>query len=357
MNRDFWSGRRTFVTGHTGFKGAWLALWLHQLGARLTGYALPNPSASSTFVSAAIDKCVDSTYADIRDLEQLRKTMAAARPEIVFHMAAQPLVRPSYQDPIGTYSTNVMGVVHLLEAVRSTPTVKAVVVVTSDKCYRNQEWLWGYRESEPMGGFDPYSSSKGCAELITDAYRSSYFHPERYTDHGVAIASARAGNVIGGGDWAPDRLIPDFVRAMMDDKELLVRSPHAVRPWQHVLEPLCGYMSLAEQLVVTGPRVCEAWNFGPHEHDARPVAWLVDRLVKLWGENARWRVDDNAHPHEAHHLKLDISKARAHLHWEPRWSLDEALKKVVDWYRALRHGCEMRNVCLGQIEAYERAGD
>jgi CDP-glucose 4,6-dehydratase len=271
-------------------------------------------------------------------------------------LAAQSLVRTSYLDPVGTYSTNVMGLVHLLEAVRTCRSVRAVLIVTSDKCYENREWLWGYREEEPMGGYDPYSSSKGCAELVATAYRRSYFLPERYAEHRVAIATARAGNVIGGGDWSEDRLIPDFMRAVVARKELLVRSPHAVRPWQHVLEPLLGYLILAEQLLVAGPTVSEGWNFGPHDHDARPVSWLVDNLAKLWGDSARWRLDDKVHPHEAHYLKLDISKARARLHWAPRWSLTDALGRVVDWYRAQQDGQDMRKICLGQIEAYERAG-
>jgi CDP-glucose 4,6-dehydratase len=356
VNPAFWSAKRVLVTGHTGFKGGWLAIWLDRLGAQVSGFALPEPSASSVFHAAKVDRDVATTYGDIRNLEQFRAALRAAQPEVVFHLAAQSLVRPSYEDPVGTYSTNVMGVVHVLEAVRTCESVRAVVIVTSDKCYQNQEWSWSYRENEPLGGFDPYSSSKGCAELVAAAFRSSYFHPESFKDHGVGIATARAGNVIGGGDWAKDRLIPDFMRAMLEGRELLVRSPEAVRPWQYVLEPLCGYIELAEQLILSGSPVCEAWNFGPHDHDARPVAWLVAQLTGLWGENAHWRIDAAPHPHEAHYLKLDISKARARLHWSPRWSLTEALQKVVDWYRAQRDGHDMRNICLAQIEAYERAG-
>jgi CDP-glucose 4,6-dehydratase len=356
VNPAFWSGKRVLVTGHTGFKGAWLALWLCRLGARVSGFALPEPTPAAVFNAAGVERDVDTTYGDVRDLEQFRAALQAQQPEVVFHLAAQSLVRPSYEDPVGTYATNVMGVVHVLEAVRTCESVRAVVIVTSDKCYQNQEWPWGYRESEPMGGFDPYSSSKGCAEIVTAAFRSSYFNPASFASHGVGIATARAGNVIGGGDWAKDRLIPDFMRSMLVGEELLVRSPQAIRPWQYVLEPLCGYIGLAEQLVANGPAVCEAWNFGPYDHDARPVAWVVEQLTRGWGESASWRIDSAAHPHEAHYLKLDISKARGRLHWSPRWSLSQALEKVIDWYRAQRDGQDMRRVCLAQIEAYERAG-
>lgn len=354
---DFWRGRRVLITGHTGFKGGWLTIWLDRMGAQLHGYALPPPAGQQLFSAAGIEQCIKTNYGDIRDLDLFRDVVRRAQPEFIFHLAAQSLVRPSYEDPVGTYSTNVMGAVNLLEATRACDSVRAVLIVTSDKCYENREWLWGYREDESMGGYDPYSSSKGCAELVAAAYRRSFFPLTHYQQHRVAIATARAGNVIGGGDWAQDRLVPDFVRAAVTGKELLIRSPHAVRPWQHVLEPTMGYITLAEQLALAGPAVSEAWNFGPHEGDARPVSWLVENLVKLWGEGVRWRADDNdMHPHEAHYLKLDISKARARLHWAPRWSLYEALARVVEWYRAQRDGQDVRQVCLDQIAAYERAG-
>jgi CDP-glucose 4,6-dehydratase len=356
VNSGFWSGKSVLITGHTGFKGAWLAIWLDRLGARLHGYALPPPAGPSLFSAANIEQCVETTYGDVRDLERFRDAIGRAQPEVIFHLAAQSLVRASYEDPVGTYATNVMGAVNLLEVVRSCKSVRAVLIVTSDKCYENREWLWGYREDEPLGGHDPYSSSKACAELVAAAYRRSFFSPLQYPQHRVAIATARAGNVIGGGDWAEDRLVPDFMRAVLAGQELLIRSPHAVRPWQHVLEPSIGYITLAEQLALAGPTVAEGWNFGPHDHDAKPVSWLVEHLVKLWGEGARWRVDDNVHPHEAHCLKLDISKAQARLHWSPRWSLHEALVRVVEWYRAQRDGEDVRRVCLTQIEAYVRAG-
>lgn len=356
VNPAFWRGKRVFLTGHTGFKGGWLATWLQRLGADVFGYSLPPATEPNFFGAAGLEKRLHTTYGDIRDLDKLAAALKQSRAEVVFHLAAQPLVQASYRDPVGTYATNVMGSVHLLEAVRASGSVRAVVMVTSDKCYENQEWVWGYRENEPMGGYDPYSNSKGCTELVTAAYRRSYFHPARYGDHHVALASARAGNVIGGGDWAEDRLIPDFIRAIVAGKELRVRSPHAIRPWQHVLEPLSGYIALAERLATEGTAYAEAWNFGPNDHDAKPVSWLADRLVNAWGNNASWRVDDKVHPHEAHYLKLDISKARMRLRWEPRWPLADALSKVVDWYRAHQAGQDMNAFSLAQIEAYEQAG-
>ena len=276
IDADFWRGRRVFLTGHTGFKGGWLALWLQRLGADVTGYALDPPTTPSLFAVARVGAGMRSIINDIRDAETLAQAMREAQPEIVIHMAAQPLVRYSYQAPVETYATNVMGTVHLLEAVRQTDSVRAVVNVTSDKCYENREWVWGYRENEPMGGYDPYSNSKGCAELVTAAYRNSYFNPAQYSQHGVALASARAGNVIGGGDWAEDRLIPDILRAIAAGEAVNIRSPHAIRPWQHVLEPLSGYLLLAQRLIEDGPAHAEGWNFGPSEEDARPVQWIVE---------------------------------------------------------------------------------
>lgn len=307
MNPAFWPGRRVLVTGHTGFKGGWLSLWLQQLGAAVTGYALAPPSRPSLFETARVGESMDSTVGDVRDFDTLQATVAKYRPEIVFHLAAQPLVVPSYQQPVETYATNIMGTVHLLEAVRQVGGVRVVVNVTSDKCYANREWLWGYRENEPMGGEDPYSSSKGCAELVTAAYRASFFPPADYARHGLALASARAGNVIGGGDWAAHRLIPDMIRAFQASRPTSIRCPEAVRPWQHVLEPLSGYLTLAEHLWIEGPALAEGWNFGPREHDARPVRWLVDRLAELWSDDASWEPDGEPHPHEAHYLKLDCA--------------------------------------------------
>lgn len=352
MNMTFWRGKKVFLTGHTGFKGSWLSLWLQQLGAEVTGYALQPPTNPSLFEVASVAQGMISIIGDIRDSAVLSKAMRAAAPDIVIHMAAQPLVRFSYVNPVETYSTNVMGTVHLLEAVRQTPSVRAVVNVTSDKCYDNKEWIWGYRENEPMGGYDPYSSSKGCAELVASAYRNSFFNPTKYDEHRVALASGRAGNVIGGGDWAEDRLIPDILRAIIAGRPVVIRSPHAIRPWQHVLEPLFGYLQLAQKLCEQGVAFGEGWNFGPSDEDAKPVRWIVERLTQQWGEGAAWHLDEGAHPHEAHYLKLDCSKAKARLDWHPRWHLAQTLEMIVAWQRAWLAKEDMRRFTLKQIEQY-----
>jgi len=352
VNTAFWKGRRVLLTGHTGFKGSWLSLWLQSMGAQVTGYALDAPTNPSLFEVAEVAKGMTSIVGDIRDLEHMRKVFGDCKPEIVIHMAAQALVRYSYVEPVETYSTNVMGTVNLLEAARSTKSVKAVVNVTSDKCYENREWVWGYRENEAMGGFDPYSSSKGCAELVSAAYRNSYFHPDKYQTHGVALASGRAGNVIGGGDWAEDRLIPDIVRAIAQGKPVNIRNPHAIRPWQHVLEPLSGYLVLAQKLFEEGTSYAEGWNFGPNDEDAKPVEWIVDKLTRTWGEGASWVLDGGNHPHEAHYLKLDCSKAKTRLDWHPRWHLEDALGAIIEWQRAYRDGKDMHELTLRQINAY-----
>ena len=350
MDSQFWKGKKVFITGHTGFKGGWLSLWLQELGAEVTGFALAPKTKPAMFALANIGDGMHSILEDIRDLETLLKAMRQASPEIVFHLAAQPLVRYSYNEPVETYSTNVMGTVHLLESVRKVAGVRAVVIVTSDKCYENREWYWGYREDEPMGGFDPYSSSKGCSELVVSAFRRSFFPMERYFDHGVAIASARAGNVIGGGDWAEDRLIPDILRAIDSRMDVHIRNPTAVRPWQHVLEPLSGYLELGQKLFEEGPAFAEAWNFGPNDVDARPVEWIVNRLVTLWGEEARYCIDGaGATLHEARYLKLDVSKAHVRLNWGPRWSLATCLEKIVTWHRAYRYGADLRQTSIQQI--------
>lgn len=355
VNQLFWQGKRVLLTGHTGFKGSWLSLWLQSMGAQVVGYALAPPTNPSLFEVANVGQGMTSIIGDIRDLAHLRTVFSEHQPEIVIHMAAQPLVRYSYLEPVETYSTNVMGTVNLLEAVRSTKSVKAVVIVTSDKCYENREWAWGYRENEAMGGYDPYSNSKGCAELVTAAYRNSYFHPEQYPTHGVAIGSGRAGNVIGGGDWAGDRLIPDMMRAIMQGQPVSIRNPHSIRPWQHVLEPLSGYLLLAQKLYEEGPSFAEGWNFGPNDDDAKPVQWILDQLTNTWGEGASWKLDGGDHPHEAHYLKLDCSKAKARLHWQPRWTLATAIDHICTWHKAHLAGADMQAMCQHQIQQYQAA--
>lgn len=352
MKAVFWHGKRVLLTGHTGFKGSWLSLWLQSMGAKVIGYALTPPTNPSLFELANVGLGMTSIIGDIRDSAHLQKVFTEHQPEIVIHMAAQPLVRYSYLKPVETYSTNVMGVVNLLEAVRQTKSVKAVVNVTTDKCYENREWAWGYRENEAMGGFDPYSSSKACAELVTAAYRNSYFHPEKYQNHGVAIATGRAGNVIGGGDWAEDRLIPDMMRAILSGQPVSIRNPHSIRPWQHVLEPLSGYLLLAQKLYEEGPGFAEAWNFGPNDDDAKPVDWILDNLTKTWGEGSSWKLDGGDHPHEAHYLKLDCSKAKSRLRWQPRWSLATAIDQICVWHKAQLAGADMRQLTLMQIQMY-----
>ena len=331
-----------------------MSLWLQSFGAELTGFALQPPTNPCLFEVGRVADNMRSIIGDIRDLPTLQKALQQSNPEIVIHMAAQPLVRYSYINPVETYATNVMGTVHLLEAVRNTPSVKAVVNITTDKCYENREWVWGYRENEPMGGYDPYSNSKGCAELVTAAYRNSFFHPEKYQQHGVALASVRAGNVIGGGDWADDRLIPDIMRAITQSRPVNIRNPHAIRPWQHVLEPLSGYMLLAQKLCEEGTGYSEGWNFGPNDEDAKPVQWIVEKLTQSWGEGASWVLDSGNHPHEAHYLKLDCSKAKARLDWHPRWKLDETLCKIVDWQKSYQQRADMRAVTLEQIDIYSK---
>jgi CDP-glucose 4,6-dehydratase len=351
MNREFWKGRRIFLTGHTGFKGGWLSLWLQDMGAEVHGYALQPATDPNLYTVAQVETgMASSTFGDIRDIKSLVDAMQAAVPEIVIHMAAQPLVRYSYAEPVETYATNVMGAVNLFEAVRSSPGVKAVVNVTTDKCYENREWLWGYREHEPLGGHDPYSSSKACAELVTTAYRRSFFQQS-----GVAVASVRAGNVIGGGDWADDRLVPDILRAIDRGESPGIRSPGAIRPWQHVLEPLSGYLLLAERMCLDGAEFAEAWNFGPADDDVKSVGWIVEYLMAEMSAT-NWRHDQADHPHEAHYLKLDSSKAVARLGWRPRWRLREALVHVLEWHSAWRRGSDMREFTIAQVRRYIAEG-
>lgn len=356
VDQNFWAGKRVFLTGHTGFKGGWLALWLTSMGAKVTGYSLaPNTNPNFFEVANVAVGLEHSHIADIRDLDNLQKAMSQAKPEVVIHMAAQPLVRYSYINPVETYATNVMGTVHLLESIRSLDCVRAAVIVTTDKCYENKEWAWGYRENEPMGGHDPYSNSKGCAELVTSAYINSYFSPKKYSEHRVAIASARAGNVIGGGDWSEDRLIPDAIQAFEAQDTLMIRNPLATRPWQHVLEPLSGYLILAQALHEGGAKFDGGWNFGPRDEDARSVQDVINLLIECWGSKARWQQDQSEQPHEAHSLKLDISKARQYLNWAPRWSLEKAIENISQWQQSYQQAINMREISLQQIESYQNS--
>lgn len=344
VDRGFWQGRRVLVTGHSGFKGAWLSLWLQALGARVTGFSAGPPTRPALYELARVGEGLDDLHGDVRDPEAISKALAVSGAEVVIHMAAQSLVLRSLAEPRATYETNVMGTVNVLEAVRRAGSVRAVVVVTSDKCYENREWDWGYRESEAMGGDDPYSSSKGAAELVAAAYRRSFFSDA----DGPRLASARAGNVIGGGDWGEDRLVPDLMRAALAGEAARVRNPNSIRPWQHVLNPLSGYLVLA-QAIWESPDHAHGWNFGPAEDEARPVGWLIERLEALWPERIRWALDEGSHPHEARYLKLDSSLARSRLGWRPPVPLETALAETVDWYRQLQAGADMRDVTLAQI--------
>lgn len=348
VNSEFWIGKRVFLTGHTGFKGSWLSLWLNSMGAIVKGFALAPDTSPALFNEANIDELIESEIGDIRDLASISKSMKSFNPDILIHMAAQPLVRLSYKEPVDTYATNVMGTVHVLEAARACANLKAIVSVTTDKCYENKEWHWGYRENEPMGGHDPYSSSKGCAELVTSAYRKSFFN----TEDSPALASARAGNVIGGGDWAEDRLIPDILRAFETSVPVVIRNPLSTRPWQHVLEPLSGYLMLAEALYDKGDLFAEAWNFGPNDEDCQPVDWILNKMVQAWGDNASWKLDTDNNPHEAGFLKLDCSKVKSRLKWEPKWALDFTLELIVKWHQDWISGKNTQKQCLQEIEAY-----
>lgn len=347
---QFWRGRRVLLTGHTGFKGSWLSLWLHRMGAKVHGLSLAPATDPSLFEVARVETALaSSTIGDISDFQTVSATMQSAQPEVVLHLAAQPLVRLSYAEPVKTYATNVMGTVHVCEAARHTGSVRAIVCVTTDKCYENFEWPWAYRETDHMGGHDPYSSSKGCAELVASAYRRSFM-----ADAGIGLATGRAGNVIGGGDWAADRLVPDALRAYANGQPLTVRYPKAVRPWQHVLEPLAGYLMLAERLAAGDPTAAEAWNFGPAENDARPVDWIVEALAQEWGDGASWSASSALKLHEAGYLRLDVAKARQRLGWTPRWNLTRALRGIVGWHRQWLQGDDMQAACLVQIDEYNR---
>ena len=350
VNSTFWNSKKVFLTGHTGFKGSWMSLWLQSMGAIVKGYSLEPNTTPNLYTVASVGTAMDSEIGDIRDLNQITKSMSDFNPDILFHMAAQPLVRLSYQEPVDTYTTNVIGTVNVLEAARKCKSLKAIISVTTDKCYENKEWDWGYRESEPMGGHDPYSSSKGCAELVTSAYRRSFFS----SDDTASLASARAGNVIGGGDWAEDRLIPDILRAFEKSEPVVIRNPLSTRPWQHVLEPLSGYLVLAQELFLNGDNFAEGWNFGPKDEDCKPVSWILDEMVSHWGNNASWGLDKNNNPHEAGFLKLDCSKASNRLKWNPKWNLQLTLKSIVDWHQLYTNGGDLKKQCLKEINTYSK---
>jgi CDP-glucose 4,6-dehydratase len=348
VNPSFWNGKKVYLTGHTGFKGSWLSLWLQKMGAIVKGYSLDVNTKPALFTEANVAAEMESEIGDIRNLDQLTKSMVSFVPDILIHMAAQPLVRFSYLEPVDTYTTNVIGTVNVLEAARKCSDLKAIVSITTDKCYENKEWEWGYRENEPMGGHDPYSSSKGCAELVTSAYRRSFFSSKET----ASLASARAGNVIGGGDWAEDRLIPDVLRAFEKSEPVLVRNPLSTRPWQHVLEPLSGYLVLAQELFLNGDSFAEGWNFGPKDEDCKPVSWILDQMVTYWGNNASWSLDKNNNPYEAGFLKLDCSKASNRLKWNPKWNLQLTLKSIIDWHQLYINGADIKNLCLKEINTY-----
>lgn len=350
VNPSFWIGKKVFLTGHTGFKGSWLSLWLQDMGAIVKGYALEPNTTPNLFTEAKVGQNMDSEIGDITDLKRITDSMIAFNPEVLIHMAAQPLVRLSYKEPVLTYATNVMGTVNVLEAARKCDNLKAIVSVTTDKCYENKEWAWGYRENEPMGGHDPYSSSKGCAELVTLAYRKSFFNETNST----FLASARAGNVIGGGDWSDDRLIPDILKAFEKNEPVIVRNPMATRPWQHVLEPLSGYLVLAQHLYEDGSTFAEGWNFGPKDEDCKPVSWILDKMVSKWGKGAAWELDKNNNPHEAGYLKLDCSKAAMQLNWRPKWNLEDTLESIINWHQHYLSGKNSKEQCLLEIAKYQK---
>jgi CDP-glucose 4,6-dehydratase len=353
MKVDFWKNKKVLITGHTGFKGSWLSLWLQHLGASVVGVSLDPPTTPSLYVKANIAKNMISLREDICNGEKIKKIFEKYKPDVVFHLAAQPLVRYSYDNPVETYRVNVMGTLYVLEAIRNINTVQAAIMVTTDKCYDNKEWEWGYRENEPMGGHDPYSSSKGAAELLIASYRNSYYGEGSHNF--TAIASVRSGNVIGGGDWAENRLIPDIINSFQRKKIVEIRNPNSIRPWQHVLEPLFGYIKLAESLVNNGLDYAESWNFGPKDDDVRTVQWIVEEISRQWGGNSGWKKDGKSNPHEANYLKLDCSKVNFRLGWSPKWNLNYALKMIVEWHKLEQMNHDCKKICLSQIERYMEA--
>jgi CDP-glucose 4,6-dehydratase len=350
VSPEFWKDKRVFLTGHSGFKGSWLSLWLQEMGAIVKGYSMAPYTTPNLFEVANVAEGMESEIGNIRNFEIVTASMLAFNPDILIHMAAQPLVRLSYYEPVETYATNVMGTIHVLEAARKCKNLKAIVAITTDKCYENKEWPWGYRENEPMGGHDPYSSSKGCCELLIASYRNSFFN----TTQTPSIASVRAGNVIGGGDWSDDRLIPDILKAFEKSEPVIVRNPLSTRPWQHVLEPLSGYLVLAEELYINGDAFAGGWNFGPKDEDCQTVEKILNTMIKTWGAGASWKLDIDSNPHEAVFLKLDCSKAAQQLKWFPKWNLEFTLKSIVDWHKAWINKVDMKKQCLKEIELYTK---
>ena len=347
VNNCFWEGKRVFLTGHTGFKGSWLSIWLTEMGALVKGYSLRPNTEPNLFDLANVAHGIKSEFGDIRNYNDLKLSLESFSPEIILHLASQPLVRESYEDPLGTYETNVMGTANLLQASRNLTDLRSIVIVTTDKCYENKEWEWGYRENEAMGGYDPYSSSKGCVELVTSAFRRSFFRSTR-----VAIASARAGNVIGGGDWSKDRLIPDVLKSYNEGKQVVIRNPKSTRPWQHVIEPLSGYLILAEELYYNGQAFAEPFNFGPRNEDCQSVESILNYINKNWRDCPGWRLDEESNPHESRALKLDISKAKDRLDWAPKWNLESTIKRIIDWNNAFIRQDDMRKFCINEIKSY-----
>ncbi|MDN4620960.1 CDP-glucose 4,6-dehydratase [Paenibacillus sp. PsM32] len=357
MDTDFWKNKKVFITGNTGFKGSWLTLWLLKMGSQVSGYSLAPPTTPSLYDISNLDKEIFTSINNIQSFPHLSQALEESNPDIIIHMAAQPLVRESYTNPLETYSTNFIGTLNLLESIRILNQKKSkkrvVINVTTDKCYDNKEWHWSYRENDTLGGYDPYSNSKACSELLTSSYRTSFFNVDSFEKHGVLLASARAGNVIGGGDWAKDRLIPDCIKNLLNNESILIRNPSSIRPWQHVLEPLNGYLLLAQTMYEKGTNFAEAWNFGPNDEDAQPVEWIVKKVCNLWGQNASYKIINSDNPvHEAHYLKLDCSKAKNELKWYPRWNIETALEKVVDWNKEYLDNRDIQNYCLKQIESY-----
>ncbi|WP_010241097.1 CDP-glucose 4,6-dehydratase [Clostridium arbusti] len=352
LSLNMFKNKNVLITGHTGFKGSWLSLWLKELGANVIGYALDPINPQDNFSLCGLKNNIVDIRGDIRDSTLLNNTFKKYKPEIVFHLAAQALVRYSYEHPKYTYSVNVMGTLNLLEAIRNCKATKAAVIITSDKCYENKEWIWGYRENDAMGGYDPYSSSKGCVELLVSSYRNSFFNPKEYNNHNKVIASVRAGNVIGGGDWSKDRIIPDCINALKSNNNIVLRNPNAIRPWQHVLEPLGGYLKLGSKLLEYNTSFSGAWNFGPNEESIVSVEEITKALIKYWGSGHYTTLDSSSKSvHEANLLNLDISKAKFNLNWKPNWNVDKAIQKTVEWYKNY-DSTDVYALCVKQINEY-----